>query len=123
LENLAPDVCTREILSHYLSGPRISKALISRYAREIPHLTALYKYSILPNLYQHAPIGGEVRKPATIITGDVDALVSVEQARRMAALLPNARSMVVIEQGEHLLPFTHDAEVNRAIETFYRSLD
>jgi len=123
IENLTPDFFVRYVLSCYLRGPRIPHRLISSYARRIPRLTALYKYSILPNLYQHVPVADEVIAPAAVITGEFDALASAMQARRMAALLPNARPSIVIERGEHLLPFTQPNEVNQIMESFYRTIE
>ena len=110
------------ILALFLGGPQVKRAWFRARARRIPRLPSLFKHSVLPLLLEHAPVAGEVTVPCVVLCGDQDALVSVEQARRMAALLPAADAAVIIQGGEHFLGYVHAQDVNREIRRFFSVL-
>lgn len=118
VERILPDWMLAKLLSKYLGGERISKSFVATNAAKIDRLAYLFKFSILPNLTEHLPLASDnVRVPSVVIVGDNGALVSVEEAQRMADIL-NCECKIV-RGGEHFLPYANADEVNREIETFY----
>ncbi len=108
------------LLGRFVGGTQIRPEWITQHAAQIPRLTALFKRSILPNLTEHRPRLGEVLVSSLVIAGDRDRIVSVAQARRMAALLPNAGPAVIKPGGEHFVNYVDDATVNEEIRRFLR---
>lgn len=123
VERLVPPSILARILARYLGGPQIEPSWVARRAVEMPHLPRLFKHSILPNLHEHRPRAGEVKTTCLLIFGDCDALVSLQQATRMARLLPKAGNLVVIPGGEHFLGYVNSDQVNRIMREFYSSPD
>lgn len=124
VEGLVPSWILAWILAKYLGGPRVNRLWVARRAAKVPHLSRLFKHSILPNLIEHQPIANEIKNvPCLVICGDNDALVSVEQASRMAKLLSNTSEVAVITGGEHFLSYVNASSVNKIMREFYFSLD
>jgi len=120
VERLVPSWILAWILARYLGGPRVNRLWVARRAAKVPHLSRLFKHSILPNLIEHQPVADEIKNvPCLVICGDNDALVSVEQASRMAKLLPNSREVAVITGGEHFLSYVNASSVNKIMREFY----
>lgn len=122
IEGLVPAALLARILSKYLSGRQVNPSWIARRVRRSPGFPRLFKHSVLPNLTEHQPKRGEVRAPSVVICGDDDALVSVDQARRMAALLSGKQDAVIIPGGEHFLGYVNATATNRAIRDFYQRI-
>jgi 3-oxoadipate enol-lactonase len=119
VEALVPSWMLARILARYLGGPRVNPTWVARRAVKVPQLSRLFKNSILPNLIEHRPTSGEIRDVAClVICGNNDALVSVDQARRMADLLPGAEAKI-IPGGEHFLGYVNAEAVNAIMREFY----
>jgi len=123
IEGLVPSRLLARILARFLGGAQVDPAWISARAAAIPQLARLFKHSVLPNLMEHRPLEGEIRIPCLVVCGDLDALVTVQQAKRMAKLLSNSREALIIKGGEHFLGYVSPGPVNKAIRAFYASLD
>lgn len=63
----------------------------------------------------------EIKLPALVIAGEVDALSPPAAMRTLAAAMPNAR-VVVIPNAGHLTPIENPAAVNTAIGEFLETL-
>jgi len=122
IEDLIPSSVVASVLGKYAGGKQLTPAMLAERGAQIPHLSRLFKYSTFPNLFDHKPVAGEIQVPALQICGDDDALVTVDQARRMSKLLPNAPEPVIIPGGEHFLPYIYGSEVNKAMREYYASL-
>jgi pimeloyl-ACP methyl ester carboxylesterase len=107
------------LLGRFIGGTQIKPDWIVQKATLVPQLTALFKYSIIPNLTEHRPAAGEVQAPSLVIAGDNDRIVSPAQARRMAALLPHADAAVIKPGGEHFINYVDDTFVNETIRRFF----
>ncbi|WP_370963268.1 alpha/beta fold hydrolase [Amycolatopsis sp. cg9] len=55
---------------------------------------------------------GEISCPALVLHGSADLAYPVERAAELAAALPAAEPLVVVEDGAHFLSFTHAPAVN-----------
>jgi pimeloyl-ACP methyl ester carboxylesterase len=106
------------VLARFVAGTQIRPEWIVEKGAKIPHLTALFKYSIIPNLFEHRPMPGEVNVPSLLIAGDDDRIVSAPQARRMAAMLPAAAPVVIRPGGQHFVNYVEDFAVNELITDF-----
>ena len=123
LEGTIPNWLLARILSQNLAGPRLKREWVAERAAQVPQLGRLFKHSVLPQIIEHQPVAGEVKDvPCLQICGDNDALVTVEQARRMASLPSNSREAVIIPEGEHFLGYVNYEAVNNAMREFYSSL-
>lgn len=111
------------LLGRFVGGTQIKPEWIVQEALVVLRLTALFKHSILPNLTEHRPTPGEVHVPSLVISGDNDHIVSVAQARRMAALLPNAGAAVIKPGGEHFITYVDDSFVNETVRRFISSVE
>ena len=60
-----------------------------------------------------------VLQPTLIIHGEADALVSLDDARRLAKILPNAQ-LIVLPGAGHVPTMTRPLEVSREIMDFFR---
>lgn len=60
-----------------------------------------------------------VAQPTLIIHGEADALVSLDDARRLAEILPNAK-LIVLPGAGHVPTMTRPLEVSREIMNFFR---
>jgi pimeloyl-ACP methyl ester carboxylesterase len=109
-------------LSHYVGGSQVLPEWIQQKGERVPELAAVFKRSIQPNLTDHRPRAGEVAQPCLLIAGDSDRIVSPDQARRMAALLPRARPVLIRAGGEHFVNYTDDEWASRVIREFLASL-
>ena len=123
IEHVVPTWLLALAIAKYLSGKIVNARWVREQASRIPNLPPLFKHSIIPNLVEHQPIAGEVHVPALMICGDADYLVTPIQARRMAKLLSNCESTVIIEDGEHFLPYVNANDVNESVRRFYHRLD
>ncbi len=122
IENYIPAFVIARILAKFFSGPQVKFKSIMLRAQAIPQLTKYFKYSILPCMVDHMPHANEVDTPCLVVCGDKDALVSVEQAQRMAKMLPKAGDAVIIPNGEHLLAFANGESINQIIRDYYSTL-
>jgi len=122
IENLVPHIVAATILAKFLSGEKVKSEWIVRRALAIPRWTQYVKYSILPCMIDHDPHADEISVPALEVCGDKDALVSVEQAHRMAKLLSESGEAVIIPDGEHMLTFVNAKPVNRTMRDFYKTI-
>lgn len=61
---------------------------------------------------------GEIGCPALVLHGSADLAYPVERAAELAAALPAAEPLVVVEGGAHFLSYTHPDEVNPALTRF-----
>ena len=59
----------------------------------------------------------EIRVPTLIVTGAADRVVSLRQARLLAAGIPRAR-LRVLPDGGHMLPLSHPAELAAILEVW-----
>lgn len=123
VEKVIPRFALAAILSWYLGGPEAKRRWVYARARQIHQLPRLFKHSVLPNLLEHLPVADEIASPAIVVYGDRDALVTVGQARRMAALIGEAAEMRLIPGGEHFLGYIHAHEVNETLVDFYSRWD
>jgi pimeloyl-ACP methyl ester carboxylesterase len=123
IEGMVPAGLLARILSRYLGGPQLKSSWVAQRAVLVPQLPRLFKHSVLPQIIEHQPTAGEIKDvPCLAICGDNDALVTVEQARRMAKLLSGAGEAVIIPGGEHFLNYVHSEAVNNSMREFYSSL-
>lgn len=76
---------------------------------------ALYRSSSEPDLRDSLD---DVGQPTLILHGEADAIVPVEEARRLAAALPNARLSTIAGAG-HVPTMTHPQEIADAINHFF----
>lgn len=60
-----------------------------------------------------------ITQPTLLIHGEADALVSVEGARRLAGMLPNAK-LTVLPGAGHVPTMTRPVDVAREISSFFR---
>lgn len=60
-----------------------------------------------------------VQAPAVVIQGAGDKLIQPEHGRRLAALLPHARLVMV--SGGHMAPYVHPATIAAAVQALLRS--
>lgn len=65
---------------------------------------------------------GEITCPALVIHGRQDSAIPVEKAEQMAAALPGAGGVVVIEGAAHAANLTHPKDVHPPLLAFLRSL-
>jgi pimeloyl-ACP methyl ester carboxylesterase len=120
---LVPAWLLARILARYVGGPQLKSSWVAQRAAQVHQLPRLFKHSVLPQLIEHQPVAGEIKDVSCLaICGDNDALVSVEQARRMAKLLSNGREAVIIPGGEHFLGYVNYEAVNNSMREFYSSL-
>jgi 3-oxoadipate enol-lactonase len=104
-----------------LTDPDLSKAWIAKWQgrkKETlaqPATTLLTRDSIEDRL-------GEITAPALVVHGTADAAITVADAERLVAELPNAEPLVLIDGGTHATNLTHPAEVNAAIQSFLVAL-
>ncbi|GAB3145421.1 3-oxoadipate enol-lactonase [Amycolatopsis stemonae] len=61
---------------------------------------------------------GEIACPALVLHGSADLAYPVERAAELAAALPAAEPLVVVDGGAHFLSYTHPEEVNPALGKF-----
>ena len=61
---------------------------------------------------------GEVRCPAFVLHGSADAAYPVARAEEIAAAIPGAEPLVVVENGAHFLSLTHADAVNPHLQRF-----
>jgi pimeloyl-ACP methyl ester carboxylesterase len=112
----------RATLSHFVDAclPEADISPIKRWGMQIleratPETAiALYQMAQRADLSARLP---EIRQPALLLHGSADAIVPLEQARRMANALPNAR-LVVLEGAGHVPTMTFPREVAQEIERF-----
>ncbi|UOX91667.1 alpha/beta hydrolase [Amycolatopsis sp. FBCC-B4732] len=64
------------------------------------------------------PRASEISCPALVLHGSADLAYPVERASELAAALPAAEPLVVVEGGAHFLSFTHAAAVNPPLRKF-----
>jgi pimeloyl-ACP methyl ester carboxylesterase len=122
IERTVPSRVFATLLGRFVGGTQIRPEWIAEKAAQVPQLTALFKFSIIPNLRDHRPVAGEVQVPCLVIAGDNDRIVSAAQARGMAALLPCAGPAVIRPGGEHFVNYVDDQFVNETIRRFFRPL-
>lgn len=60
----------------------------------------------------------EIRVPALVLHGTADLAYPVTKAEALAAGLPGAEPLVLVEGGAHFLSLTHAADVNPHLERF-----
>ena len=65
---------------------------------------------------------GEITAPALVVHGTADAAISLDRAEALAAGLPGAAGVVVVEGGSHAANMTHPDEVNAALLAFLDGL-
>ena len=65
---------------------------------------------------------GEITCPALVVHGSIDAAIPVEKASVLAAGLPGAGPVVLIEGGGHAANLSHPSPVNAAIRAFLDTL-
>lgn len=65
---------------------------------------------------------GEITAPVLVLHGSEDQSISLDKAEAMAAGLPGATGVTVIEGGAHASNVTHPDEVNAAITKFLANL-
>jgi pimeloyl-ACP methyl ester carboxylesterase len=58
-----------------------------------------------------------IKLPSVVIQGESDKLVKPLYGRRIAAVLPNARLVMV--HGGHMAPYTHPASIAAAVESLF----
>ncbi|MEZ5975264.1 MAG: alpha/beta fold hydrolase [Planctomycetota bacterium] len=97
----------------------------------VPHFGAFDRFPInvahARNFYDSKqarlrPLLEQLRVPVLILHGDRDVLVSPFAAREHARIVPQAE-LVWFEGANHFLPWTHPAEVSRAIGGFVRAVE
>jgi pimeloyl-ACP methyl ester carboxylesterase len=110
------------ILGKFVGGTQVKPEWMVQRTTQVPDITRLFKQSILPNLIEHNPKAGEVNVKSLVIGGDRDRVVSVSQAHRMATLLSNVHSVVILPGGEHFVSYVDAPTVNKVIREFYASL-
>lgn len=114
-----PPAVLAGLLAHFLSGPKMDRRWVFGEARAIDRLVPYFRHSILPCMLEHAPKPGEIDLPTLYLAGDDDTLVTVEQMRRMAAMLGDRTEFVPVTGGEHILGYAAPEQVNAALEDFY----
>lgn len=122
IEGVVPAFVSSILLGVFLGGKQAKRSWIAKRALRIPEITELLKFSLMPCMFEHRPSFGEVLCQALIVSGDKDPLVSADQARQMAQLLPNVVDVVIVPNGEHLLPYVNQAAVNQAVRDFLTGL-
>lgn len=123
IDRTVPAFALSALLARYLGGPRFSRRWVFGEAQRIQRLPQYVRNSILPLMLEHRADDIGVPVPALLVGGDHDALVTVEQMRRMAGLLNAAAEFVVIPRGEHMLGYVSPDEVNDALDHFYASVE
>lgn len=122
VERWVPSWLVAQILGIYMSGPTVKAAWIREYARRIPKLCAVFKWSCLPNLREHFVPPQAIKLPALIISGDTDKVVPVMRAERLREALPGAHRLIVLKGGEHLITYANADDVNEAVLGFLAEL-
>jgi pimeloyl-ACP methyl ester carboxylesterase len=100
-------------------GPMIRAHQLRSQMRAIPDFIHVFKYSLIPLLLDHAVAPNTISAATLVVVGDRDRLVSVKEARELAARLPRACGPVVIPSGEHFLTYANAAAVNGHLRSFF----
>jgi len=77
------------------------------------------------DFYQFRNLSLENKKitvPTLIVHGDQDLNVSIEQSLKLAEQIPGA-VLHVVEGGDHMMPFTHEEEMNAVVDEFFAGLE
>lgn len=122
IEHLVPSWFLSWFLGRYLGGMQVKPRWVAQRAAQVPEISRLFKHSVLPNLLEHQPQKGEVTVASLVVCGDRDALVTIDQAKRMAGLLANTGEAVIIPGGEHFLGYVNATPVHKAMRAFYACL-
>ncbi len=64
----------------------------------------------------------EVDAPTLIVHGTLDNNVPFSHAELLAAKVPGAR-LHVIAGGDHMMPFTHEDDVNSTVDAFIQMIE
>jgi len=103
-----------------LHNPLVTEPLLAM-DRELGHQVLqmqLSQTSLRPSLMEQLP---QIRCPVLIIAGQDDRLVALPQLQQMAALIPNARLLVLPDCG-HMLPLEQPAVIAAELLAFYQRL-
>lgn len=133
LENVLPDGLLRQVLLNYLlahswenrSAVALPRHLLEQQFHKIYHLPSVYKYSILPVLYNF-----DIRRqlqtltmPTLLINRSDDPLAPESTTRWMAEQLPRCAGYHIVPGREHFFTYSQAEIVTSLIESFLTARD
>ncbi len=98
----------------YLAVPRQREAAIAKLLANPRESIARHALRAVTERDDLTSLLGQIRMPATVIVGELDAATPPERAERLAAALPGARLVRIPEAGHHT-PLERPSEVTEAL--------
>lgn len=115
-------VAMREIVRNLGFNPKLSRTDdIDEYVNKVLDIDPNDFYDMAGELasFDVATLQPAVTQPALVIAGEMDRVVPVAEAERLASHLPNAE-LQIVPHGSHCPHFDDPGRVNELIESFLR---